>query len=101
VYLIVCLLIDAVLKHVGERAGRVASLGQPVAAASNSTLQQLLQLFGDPRVIFGKQDSGSIHAPTVGDVSRRAQFGKLRGGLRKTPEVGASGAGATGGLESA
>ena len=52
-------------------------------------------------VIFGKQDSGSIHAPTVGDVSRRAQFGKLRGGLRKTPEAGPSGAGATGGLESA
>jgi len=37
VYLIVCLLIGAVLKHVAERAGRVASLGQPVATASNST----------------------------------------------------------------
>ena len=29
-------------------------------------LEQLSQLFGDPRVVFGEQDPWSIHAPTVG-----------------------------------
>src|SRR6266478_3314681 len=82
VYLIVCLLIGAVLKHVGERAGRVASLGQPVATASNSTSSNFAAVRRSPDDLR----QAGLGVDPCADCRRRVAPGTIRKTTRGAPE---------------
>lgn len=60
--------------HVGMDGVRRSQQGVPVTDHRDDVelrLEQLAQLFGDPRVILGEQDSRPAHASTVGARSPR------------------------------
>jgi hypothetical protein len=64
-----------------RRAARTARFGhgRPIRGDHvELRLEQPPQLLGDPRMIPGQHYPRSIHAPNVGDVAQRPQFGELR-----------------------